>query len=165
MKKLGITVAVFLGAAAMGAHAAEMQRVVAAVETDLPIMAMVSSGYEIDADEIAVDELLHIAGSEEESLRIAAVEVLGEMKTTRARAVLGVILYSNGLATVRAKAADQLGNLGDSESLFALALALEWEKNEEVRAVISANIDRNLLTEPTPESQPGAPVAMLSNAG
>jgi HEAT repeat protein len=98
----------------------------AAVAMVKPVIAR-ASATEVDGNDFAVDELLKIASNEDESLRLAAVEVLGEMGSTRARAVLGVILYSNRLATVRASAADQLGNFGDGEAVFALALALEME--------------------------------------
>jgi HEAT repeat protein len=135
-----------------------------AVDTVKPILARVTA-TEIDGNDLAVDELLKIAASEEESLRLAAVEVLGEMASTRARAVLGVVLYSNGLPTVRAAAADQLGNFGDGESVFALALALEMEHDSEVRDVIAANLERNLPIEPEPIATPGRPEVAMADAG
>lgn len=135
-----------------------------AVETANPVLARVTA-TEIDGNDLAVDELLKIATNEEESLRLAAVEVLGEMASTRARAVLGVILYSNRMATVRAAAADQLGNFGDGESMYALALALEMEPDAEVRDVIVANLERNLPIEPAPMPTPGRPEVAMANAG
>ena len=135
-----------------------------AVETSNPVLARVTA-TEVDGNDLAVDELLKIATSEDESLRLAAVEVLGEMASTRARAVLGVILYSNRLATVRAAAADQLGNMGDGESVFALALALEMEHDTEVRDVIAANLERNLPLEPAPIATPGRPEVAMADAG
>jgi HEAT repeat protein len=111
---------------------------------------------EVDGNDLAVDELLKIAFSEEESLRIAAVQVMGDTGTPRARAALGIVLYGNSMSTVRAEAADQLGNLGDGESVFALALALETERDSEVRDVISANVERNL---PSENDAPGIAVA------
>lgn len=136
----------------------------AAVAMRKPVLAR-ASATEVDGNDFAVDELLKIASNEDESLRLAAVEVLGEMGTTRARAVLGVILYSNRLATVRASAADQLGTLGDGEAVFALALALEMEKDSEVRDVIAANLERNLPIEPEPMATPGQPEVALADAG
>ncbi len=99
---------------------------------------------EFDGNDYAVDELLKIAFNEEESLRIAAVEVMGDMGTPRARAALGIVLYGNSMGTVRATAADQLGNLGDGESVFTLALALDSEKDAEVRDVITAHSEKSL---------------------
>ena len=138
----------------------------AAVAMVKPVIAR-ASATEIDGNDLAVDELLKIASNEDEGLRLAAVEVLGEMGSTRARAVLGVILYSNRLATVRASAADQLGNLGDGEAVFALALALEMEKDAEVRDVIAANLERNLPIEKNPEpmATPGKPEVAMAHAG
>ena len=115
---------------------------------------------EVDGNDLAVDELLKIAFNEEESLRIAAVEVMGDMKTPRARAALGIVLYGNSMGTVRATAADQLGNLGDGESVFALALALETEHDVEVRDVIAANVEKNL---PSENTQPGMQVASVAH--
>lgn len=136
----------------------------AAVAMMKPVIAR-ATATEIDGNDLAVDELLAIASQEDESLRLAAVEVLGEMGSTRARAVLGVILYSNRLATVRASAADQLGNFGDGEAMFALALALEMEKDSEVRDVIAANLERNLPVEPEPVATPGRPEVAMAHAG
>ncbi|HVO31770.1 MAG TPA: HEAT repeat domain-containing protein [bacterium] len=110
-------------------------------ETIRPVRTAVT---EFDGNDYAVDELLKISFNEEESLRIAATEVLGDIGTPRARAALGIVLYSNSMGTVRATAADQLGNLGDGESVFALALALDAEKDAEVRDVITANIEKSL---------------------
>lgn len=106
-----------------------------------------SARTEVDGNDLAVDELLKIASYEDESLRIAAVEVLGEIATPRARAALGIVLYRNNMGTVRATAAEQLGALGDGETIFTLALALETERDGEVRDVIAANIERNLEKE------------------
>lgn len=106
-----------------------------------------SARTEVDGNDLAVDELLKIASYEDESLRIAAVEVLGEIATPRARAALGIVLYRNSMGTVRASAAEQLGAMGDGETIFTLALALETERDGEVRDVIAANIERNLQQE------------------
>ncbi len=111
---------------------------------------------EVAGNDLAVDELLRIARLEEESLRIAAVEVLGEMSSPRARAVLGVVLYSNTSPVVRAAAAHQLGRAGDGEAVFTLALALESERDAGVREVIASNVERNLALE---EALPGVVVA------
>lgn len=118
----------------------------AVVPTVHPIVAK-GSVTEFDGNDFAVDELLKIAFNEEESLRIAAVEVMGEIGNPRARACLGIVLYGNSMGTVRAAAADQLGNMGDGESVYALALALDSEKDDEVRDVIEANIEKNLSKE------------------
>lgn len=134
------------------------------VETSKPVLARVTA-TEVDGNDLAVDALLEIANTEDESLRLAAVEVLGEMASARSRAILGVILYSNKLATVRAAAADQLGNLGDGEAVFALALALEMEADSEVRDVIAANLERNLPVEPAPMPLPGRPEVAMADAG
>lgn len=115
---------------------------------------------EVDGNDLAVDELLKIAFNEEESLRVAAVEVMGDMATPRARAALGIVLYGNSMGTVRAAAADQLGNMGDGESVFALALALDSERDVEVRDVIAANVEKNL---PSENPQPGMQVATVSH--
>lgn len=169
MKKIVAVAA--LAAAAMGLDAMAGTvdplsdvRPSAAVAMVKPVIAR-ATATEIDGNDLAVDELLKIASNEDEDLRLAAVEVLGEMGSDRARAVLGVILYSNRLATVRAKAADQLGNLGDGEAVFALALALEMEKDAEVRDVIAANLERNLPIEPAPIATPGQPQVAMADAG
>lgn len=111
---------------------------------------------EVDGNDLAVDELLKIAFNEDESLRIAAVQVMGDIATPRARAALGIVLYANSMGTVRATAADQLGNMGDGEAVFALALALETERDVEVRDVIAANVERNM---PSENTAPGLQVA------
>lgn len=150
MKKIAVVAALgFVASATVNADTMPFDEVVesAAVETAKPVVVH-ASATELDGADLAVDELLKIANTEEESLRMAAVEVLAEMGSTRARAVLGVILHTNRMATVRAAAADQLGNLGDGESIFALALALEMERDAEVRDVIQANLERNLPVEP-----------------
>ena len=163
-----VAAAVVAAAGVMGLNAwgatdpFEEVKVSSAVDTLRPVIARVTA-TELDGNDLAVDELLKIATEEDESLRLAAVEVLGEMASTRARAVLGVILYSNRMATVRAAAADQLGNFGDGESMFALALALERERDGEVRDVITANLERNLPVEPAP--MPGRPEVAMANAG
>ncbi len=127
--------------------------VVQATDIEPVESAMVSNGVEvvvktakteIDGDDLAVDELLKIAAFEEESLRIAAVEVMGEIANTRARAALGIVLYGNSMGTVRAAAADQLAKFQDGETVFTLALALETEKDHEVRDVIAANLEKCL---------------------
>lgn len=176
MKKIALFAAGAVAVLGFAAQAAESDEaaigvvapVSAAVPTAKPVVAR-ATATEIDGNDLAVDELLKIAMNEEESLRIAAVEVLGEMSSVRARAVLGVILHANAMATVRAAAADQLGNLGDGESVLALALALDAERDPEVRDVISANLERNLKLEPLPEATPEtvAPieVAVMAHAG
>lgn len=169
MKKTGWVVVSAAAAMGLNAWAGTADPLVesrpsAAVAMVKPVLAR-ATATEIDGNDLAVDELLKIASHEDESLRLAAVEVLGEMGSTRARAVLGVILYSNRLATVRASAADQLGNLGDGEAVFALALALEMEKDAEVRDVIAANLERNLPIEPEPIATPGQPDVAMAHAG
>ena len=167
MKAIGFGVAVVVavfGVKAFAAAGVIEELPTAAVETENPVLARASAS-ELDGDDYAVDELLKIATTEDEEFRIAAVEVLGEMASVRSRAVLGVILHSNPMATVRAAAADQLGNLGDGESLFALALALETEPDAEVRDVIQANIERNLPVEPAPEETPRLPGVAMLHAG
>ena len=130
-----------------------------AIDTARPVVAR-ASATELDGDDLAVDELLKISNQEAEDLRLAAVEVLAELSSTRARAVLGVILYSNSMPTVRAAAADKLGDFGDGEALYALALALEMERDAEVRDVIAANLERNL---PVDEEAPVKVVQPLSS--
>ena len=132
----------------------------AVVDTAKPVIAR-ASATEIDGDDLAVDELLKIANYESEELRLAAVDVLAEMSSTRARAVLGVVLYSNSMPTVRAAAADKLGDYGDGEALYALALALEMERDAEVRDVIAANLERNLPVEEDAPAKPVQPVSSL----
>lgn len=177
MKKIALVLSVSLvGVLGLRAQAAEsddaamgvVAMVSAAVPTSKPVV-LLPSATELDGNDLAVDELFKIAMNEDESLRIAAVEVLGEMKSVRARAILGVILHANGTATVRAAAADQLGNLGDGESMLALAMALDVERDLEVRDVISANLERNLTLEALPEATPEpvkpVEVAAMSYAG
>ena len=173
MKKIALF-AVGAGVAVIGfaAQAAEsddaaigIATISAAVPTSKPVV-LLPSATEVDGNDLAVDELHRIAMNEEESLRIAAVQVLGEMKSVRARAILGVILHANGFPTVRAAAADELGDLGDGESMLALAMALDVERNEEVRDVISANLERNLTLEALPEAtpEPAKPVEVAAMA-
>lgn len=132
-------------AIAIPAYAAESS--VQSQVADMPhSMAVIQ---QVDGNDLAVDELLKIAFNEDESLRIAAVQVMGDMGTGHARAALGIVLYGNSMGTVRAAAADQLGNLGDGESVFALALALETERDDEVRDVINANVAKSLPSENT----------------
>lgn len=103
-----------------------------------------------DGDESAVDELLIAASVESRRARMAAVRVLGDARTVRARAALGIVLYANDVAEVRVAAARQLGRIGDPASVNALAAALEDEEAPEVRAAIVEEIERNL---------PDAPIA------
>jgi len=124
----------------------EVPDAVVATGRELPIK---SSKTELDGDDMAANELLKIANSEEESLRVAAVQVLGEMGTPRAKACLGIVLYGNSMGTVRAAAADELGNIGDGEAVYTLAIALDTERDSEVRSVINANIERALPADST----------------
>lgn len=86
-----------------------------------------------DFMDIAVDELLRISRTEEVDLRVAAVEVLGEIKTERAVATLGVILYENPYVQVRQTAAFVLGQIGTDNALEAIAVAMEYESDPQVR--------------------------------
>lgn len=159
MRTIGFLVLVTMAAwGATQAGAASILEVV-------PDSGMVSNGKptvskgaqtDVDGSDLAVDELLKIASFEEESLRLAAVKVMGEYATPRARAALGITLYGNSMGTVRAAAAEELANYGDGETVFTLALALETERDQEVWEVIAANLERNLTVEPT---RPGVEVA------
>lgn len=174
MAKIGFVVAMamvlFSGPAAMAQKAVAISAVPGSESTieDISSEGAVSNGVrvvvkaartEIDGNDLAVDELLKIASFEEESLRLAAVEVMGEIGTPRAKAVLGIVLYGNSMGTVRAAAADQLGAFGDGETLFALALALEKERDSEVRDVIASNLERGLRMDGA-----GVPVAAVETA-
>jgi HEAT repeat protein len=153
--KIGMFVAVglvFLGAKPVIAAESGLEEVVSSAVPAKHTACAMRSAPTTDAngDDLAIDELLKITDNEEESLRIAAVQVLGEMATPRAKAILGVILYGNSMGTVRAAAADQLGNFGDGDSVFTLALALETERDAEVRDVIAANLERSLPADNAP---------------
>jgi hypothetical protein len=146
--------------AAASAHASEIEEVDSAmVSNGSPVVVKVAT-TEIDGDDLAVDELLKIASFEEESLRIAAVEVMGEIANARARAALGIVLYGNSMGTVRAKAADELAKWNDGETVFTLALALETERDHEVRDVIAANLEACLTVD---AEAPGVAVAKAAD--
>ncbi len=127
-------------------------------ERTTPTAANASPVVEAEADDARVDEMFSAAEVEVRHVRIMAVEVLGELRTTRARAALGIVLYGNTIPEVRAAAARKLGAFADAPSVYTLALALESEKDESVRAVIAEEIEKNLPVEPMEH------VAMLSGA-
>ena len=158
MNKLATFVAV--GMVMVGfkvAFAAEQDGLAAFDASDSPLSGKSSLTALPNGDDKAVDELLKICGTEEESLRIAAVQVLAEIGTPRAKAALGIVLYGNSMGTVRAAAADQLGNLGDGDSVYTLALALDSERDVEVRDVITPNLEKNLPT--ATDALPGVQLA------
>lgn len=91
---------------------------------------------EVSSDEfmdIAIDELLRISRTEELDLRVASVEVLGEIASDRAVATLGVILYENPHVEVRQTAAFVLGQIGTPQAIEAIAVAMEYEAEPSVR--------------------------------
>lgn len=100
-----------------------------------------------DHDEAQVIEIFSAASVEGERVRLAAVQVLGETRSARSRAALGVVLYGNAFPSVRSAAAHELGRMGDSASLYTLALALDDERDSTVRAVISAELERAMADE------------------
>lgn len=103
---------------------------------------------QVDADDARVDEMFRVAEVDVRRVRLAAVEVLGELKTPRARASLGTVLYRNGIPDVRAAAARKLGAFRDAESVYTLALALEEESDAKVSAVIAEEIEKSLPIQP-----------------
>jgi hypothetical protein len=101
-------------------------------------------------DEAAVSELFGAASVETERVRLAAVAVLGEMRTARSRATLGIVLHANSLASVRIAAAHQLGLIGDAPSLLALAMARPSEADPKVVAAIDHELESSLPVEMPP---------------
>lgn len=106
---------------------------------------------ELTDDQAPVDELYDAAATAgNPKIRIACVEVLGDLRSARSRGALSQALYQNDESDVRAAAAKQLGRIGDEQSLYALALALESEPDPAVRAAIQAQLDHGLPVEPAP---------------
>ena len=106
------------------------------VEEDLEPQEDVLWSAEATSDEfmaIAIDELLSISRTEELHLRVASVEVLGEIASERAVATLGVILYENPYVEVRQAAAFVLGQIGTNQAIEAIAVAMEYEADPSVR--------------------------------
>lgn len=103
-----------------------------------------------DGDREQVIELYSSAQVESEKVRIGAVELLGKIPTDRAFAALRVILYTDTMPSVRISAAKVLGDYGDLDSLDALVMALDTERDATVRAEVQHEIDRNLPVELSP---------------
>ena len=103
-----------------------------------------------DGDREQVIELYSSAQVESEKVRIGAVELLGKIPTDRAFAALRVILYTDTMPSVRTAAAKVLGDYGDLDSLDALVMALDTERDAAVRAAVQHEIDRNLPVELSP---------------
>lgn len=95
-------------------------------------------------DREPVIELYSAATSDRPSIRIAAVEILGELRTERAGAALGIVLYTDSNPQIRILAARKLGSYHDPEALRILAVAHDLERDVAVRDVIAEEIARNL---------------------
>lgn len=95
-------------------------------------------------DREPVIELYSAATSDRPSIRIAAVEILGELRTERAGAALGVVLYTDSNPEIRILAARKLGSYHDAEALRILAVAHDLERESVVRDVIAEEIAKNL---------------------
>lgn len=97
-----------------------------------------------DEDREAVIELYAAATADEVMVRLAAIHTLGEVRTERAAAALGAVLLTEPETDLRITAARQLGSYGNEGALALLARALDFERDPEVRAVMTAEIERNL---------------------
>lgn len=115
-----------------------------------PVMAR-TPAIELTDDQEPVDDLYDAAATAgNPKIRIACIEVLGDLRSARSRGALGQALHENDDSDVRAAAAKQLGRIGDEQSLYALALALENEPDPAVRAAIQSQLDHGLPVEPAP---------------
>lgn len=108
-------------------------------ETNQPIATIDES-----LDREPVIELYSAAMSDRPAIRLSAVEVLGELRTERAGAALGIVLYTDSSPAIRIVAARKLGAYGDSESLRILAVAHGLERDPAVREVIAEEIAKRL---------------------
>lgn len=97
-----------------------------------------------DEDREAVIELYAAATADGPAVRGAAIRTLGELRTERAAAALGVVLLTDGEPDLRILAARELGSYRTEAALQVLARALDFERDPRVRAALTAEIDRNL---------------------
>jgi hypothetical protein len=107
---------------------------------------------ELTDDQAPVDDLADAAATAGNTkIRIACIEVLGDLRSARSRGALSQALVQNDEAEVRTAAAKQLGRIGDEQSLYALALAIENEPDPAVRDAIQTQLDKTLPVEPGPQ--------------
>lgn len=97
-----------------------------------------------DEDREAVIELYAAATADEPAVRIAAIRTLGEVRTERAEAALGVVLLTDADPALRILAARELGSYRTDAALQMLVRALDFERDPHVREAITAEIDGNL---------------------
>lgn len=102
---------------------------------------------DLEHDEAKVIEMFSAASVEAERVRLMAVQVMGEIRSARSRAALGIVLYGNAFPSARSAAARELGKIADAPSLYTLALALDDERDPAVREVITAELDRAMAQE------------------
>lgn len=112
--------------------------------------ASVPEIVEVEGDEYAVDALFAAASVDSERSRLEAVALLADMRTTRSRATLGIVMHGNTLASVRIAAARELARYGDEQSLFAIALASESERDSLVASVMQDTLDGAITAEVAP---------------
>lgn len=129
-------------------------KTIAALSAMINVIRAGQDGSSVDAAPIAsidesldrepVIELYSAAVSDRPAIRLAAVEILGELRTERAGAALGVVLYTDSSPAIRIVAARKLGAYHDAESLRILAVAHDLERDPAVRDVIAGEIAKNL---------------------
>lgn len=90
----------------------------------------------------AVDGLFPLVKSPHRQIANDAVDVLARLDNPDSRAALAVVLCGNLDPTLRARAADRFGDLGDADAAWVLAIAVDHETNAEVRDVLMANLER-----------------------
>lgn len=102
---------------------------------------------EVEGDEAAVDALLAATSLDSEQGRLAAVGLLADLRTARSRATLGIVMHGNPLSSVRIAATRELARYGDEQSLFAIALASESERDSLVASVMQDTLDSVIAVE------------------
>lgn len=115
-------------------------------------------------DTLAVDGVFQLVKNPDRSIAAEAVDVLARLNTPDARAALSLVMCASTDAGLRARAADRFGDHPDAESVWVLAIALDNEKNAEVRDVLRANLERAAATQPDPWKDVGEPRAYAAAA-
>lgn len=102
---------------------------------------------EVVGYDAAADSAFELTKQGDARLRRMAVKILGLMQGDHARAALAVVLCGSPDEGARREAAAALTRMGDSDSIFLLALAADLEADREVRDAILAGLDRLHLRE------------------
>ncbi len=106
-----------------------------------------TSVVEIQGDEAAVEALMAVLAGDREPARLVALSLLSSMHSTRSRASLGIVMHANDSSTVRLAATRALSGYGDAQSLYAIALASDDERDERVTRAMHDALDAALLPE------------------